>query len=97
MHDAPHYSILSSHLFLQLKSLFIPQLPFLDYRQFIFSVNMADQVSRIHKTSKIVMLIFSVVLSGHNKRDEKRFSTEWLLGMLLLIESFINISISIFY
>jgi hypothetical protein len=51
-----------------------------------------------HKTtSKIIILHFSVVVLGHSKRDEKRFWTEWLLGILILIESFINISISIFY
>jgi len=58
MHELPHYAILFSHLFLQLKSQFLPQLPFLDHRQFIFSVNMAHQVSRTYKTTKLYFFIF---------------------------------------
>jgi hypothetical protein len=45
---------------------------------------------------KIIFLHFSVVVLVHNKRDEKRFWTEWLPGIFILIEKFINISKSIF-
>jgi len=58
---------------------------------------MRDQFLRTYKTKKIIILHFSVVVLGHNERDEKRFWTELLLGIIILFESFIEISISIFY
>jgi hypothetical protein len=62
------------------------------------AVNMADQVSHpLKTTSKIIVLHISVFMSLYNKRNEKGFGAEWLLGVLVLLKSFRNIVVLIFY